>query len=386
MKRVAVLGSTGFIGTRTLDVVAQSGGALRVTALTAHKNEELFLQQVETFRPLLAGMTDKAAARRVRGRIPKGVTFVEGAEALTAAAAFAESDVCLVAVVGIAGLPAVMAAIAAGHDVALANKEALVTGGALVMQAAARAGVRILPVDSEHSAIFQCLQSAPDRVGLSKIYLPCSGGPFRTWPREKIAAADAQAALRHPTWRMGDKITIDSATLMNKGLEIIEAGWLFGVSGDTIEVVVHPQSIIHSMVCLRDGSVLAQLGAADMRIPIQYALRYPARETSPAQQLSLFDLAPLTFERPDAEKFPCLTLARQAMAQGGLAPTVLNAANEIAVAAYLAGAIGFYDVSALVERMLQRAEASEAARDIESVYETDARVRAAARAATGFSG
>lgn len=383
MKRIAVLGSTGFIGTRTLDVIEHSGGELGVAALTAHRNVELFLKQVEKFRPKLCGMTDPEAAKQARGRIPRGIEFVEGAEAATAAAGYSAADTALVAIVGIAGLPAVMAAIRAGHDVALANKEALVTGGALVTEAAREKNVSILPVDSEHSAIFQCLQSAPDREGLEKIYLTCSGGPFRLWEKEKIAAAPAFAALKHPTWKMGNKITIDSSTLMNKGFEIIEAGWLFGVSGDKIEVVVHPQSIVHSMVKLRDKSVLAQLGAADMRIPIQYALRYPARAASPADELDLYSLSPLTFEKPDTDRFPCLNLAREAMKTGGLAPTVLNAANEIAVEEYLNGRISFYGISDLCARMLSLSIAQKKPNEIGDVYEADAFTRRAALDALG---
>ena len=378
MKRVAVLGSTGFIGRETLDVVRMHSDKLCVSALTAHRNTKLFLEQVAEFRPEVCGVTYPAAAEEVRAQIPEGIRFYAGADAIEACAGDAQTDIVTVAIVGIAGLPAVMAGIRAGHDIALANKEALITGGALVVREARERNVRILPVDSEHSAIFQCLQANRDRTYLEKILLTASGGPFRTWTREQIAAVTPEQALKHPTWNMGAKITIDSATMMNKGLEIMEAGWLFGVARDRIQVVVHPQSIIHSAVMFSDHSVIAQMGVADMRIPIQYALLYPERPASPAQALDLFSLSALTFERPDEERFPCLKLATQAMLEGGLAPTVLNAANEIAVEAFLDHRIGFYEIPELIGEMLSLRQAQERTVDIETVYETDRRIRAAA--------
>ncbi|MGI6004055.1 MAG: 1-deoxy-D-xylulose-5-phosphate reductoisomerase [Christensenellales bacterium] len=379
MKKIAILGSTGSIGTQALDVVSRHPDELEVVAMTAGSNAEAFLRQIKAYRPAFAAMADESAAQAIRGDIPPGVRFSSGKNCLIEAASFHEADMVLVAVVGIAGLPAVMAAIDAGKDVALANKEALVTGGKLVMQAARQKGVKILPVDSEHSAIFQCLQGAPENA-LRRIFLTASGGPFRTWEKERIAHAKAGEALRHPNWLMGDKITVDSATMMNKGLEIIEACHLFHLPVEKVEVVVHPQSIIHSMVEFWDHSVLAQLGYADMRLPIQYALLYPQRKASPMKPLDFSDIKELTFEQPDTERFPCLKLAMDAGWRGGMAPVILNAANEVAVAAYLEDSIGFYDISDLCSRMLESTQIDEDPSSIEAIHHMDdvTRKRAAA--------
>ena len=376
MKKIAILGSTGSIGTQALDICARHPESYRVTALTAKSSREKLFEQVRQFRPAMAGLLDGISPEE----IPEDLRFcrwMSGKEALHAAAAEAEADQVLVSIVGIAGLQSVMDALDAGRQVLLANKEALVTGGHLVMEKAREKGKPILPVDSEHSAVFQCLQGAgPNR--LTRILLTASGGPFRTWKKEEIRKATRAQALKHPNWDMGAKITIDSASMFNKGLEIMEARWLFDIPEDRIQVVVHPESIVHSAVVFEDGAVIAQMGVADMRIPIQYALLYPERPVSPAQALDLFSLSALTFERPDEERFPCLKLATQAMLEGGLAPTVLNAANEIAVEAFLDHRIGFYEIPELIGEMLSLRQAQEQAVDIETVYETDRRIRAAA--------
>nr|WP_122011596.1 1-deoxy-D-xylulose-5-phosphate reductoisomerase [Maliibacterium massiliense] len=377
MRKIALLGCTGSIGCQSLDVIAQHPETLQVVAMTANHNAERFIEQVLRFRPQMAGLADEKAAAKIAHLIPRGTTFVAGKRCLDIAAGWPEADTALVAVVGIAGLPCVMRAIAAGKDVALANKEALVTGGALVMSAAKEAGVFVLPVDSEHSAIFQCMQAHDDRQHISRVLLTASGGPFRTWDRARIAAATAAQALQHPTWNMGAKVTIDSATLMNKGLEVMEAQWLFGAFCDTIEVVVHPQSVVHSMVEFEDGAVLAQMGTPDMRLPIAYALLYPTRKSAPVTRLDFTKMGSLTFEAPDLARFPCLKLAFEARAQGGLAPTVLNAANEVAVEAYLQERIGFYDIAALCGDMLD-AFAPAPATCMDDVYHMDEQARIAA--------
>ena len=351
MSTLSILGSTGSIGTQALELVRLHPDRFQVKALTAHRNAELLFRQVREFRPELAGLTVPIP----REDIPADLDFcrfVMGPEALHAAAAEVEADQVLVSVVGIAGLQSVMDALSAGRQVLLANKEALVTGGHLVMEAARRAGKPLLPVDSEHSAIFQCLQGAGDNRPTG-ILLTASGGPFRTWDAARIARATRREALNHPNWSMGAKITVDSASMFNKALEIMEARWLFDMPPEKIHVVVHPQSIVHSAVEFEDGAVIAQLGVPDMRLPIQYAMTYPERIPTGARALDLFALGQLTFEPGDPVRFPALRLAGECLRAGGAACTVLNGANEEAVAAFLREEIAFGDITRLVEDALE---------------------------------
>ena len=351
MSTLSILGSTGSIGTQALELVRLHPDRFQVKALTAHRNAELLFRQVREFRPELAGLTVPIP----RNDIPADLgfcRFVMGPEALHAAAAEAEADQVLVSVVGIAGLQSVMDALSAGRQVLLANKEALVTGGHLVMEAARRAGKPLLPVDSEHSAIFQCLQGAGGNRPTG-ILLTASGGPFRTWDAARIARATRKEALHHPNWSMGAKITVDSASMFNKALEIMEARWLFDMPPEKIRVVVHPQSIVHSAVEFEDGAVIAQLGVPDMRLPIQYAMTYPERISTGAPALDLFALGQLTFEPGDPARFPALRLAGECLRAGGAACTVLNGANEEAVAAFLREEIAFGDITRLVEDALE---------------------------------
>ncbi len=372
MKKISILGSTGSIGTQALDICARHPEEYRVTALTAKSSREKLFDQVRRFRPEMAGLLDGIRPEE----IPEDLRFcrwLSGKEALRAAAAETEADQVLVSIVGIAGLQSVLDALEAGRQVLLANKEALVTGGHLVMDLARRKGKPILPVDSEHSAIFQCLQGAgPNR--LRRILLTASGGPFRTWSREEIHRATREQALRHPNWSMGAKITIDSASMFNKGLEIMEARWLFDTPADQIQVLVHPESIIHSAVVFEDGAVIAQLGVPDMRVPIGYAMSYPRRESTGVEAPDLTKLGKLTFEAPDEEKFPSLRLAREALAAGGAACTVLNGANEEAVAAFLRGEISFGEIYTRVERALEKLGGLPA-RDFGDIFEADRRAR-----------
>jgi 1-deoxy-D-xylulose-5-phosphate reductoisomerase len=353
MKNLAVLGSTGSIGRSTLDLVAAFPERLAAKVLSAKTNLALLLQQIDIFRPELVAVFDRTSAESLQRQLPPGtrVQVLYGEEGYCAAASWASVNQVVTAMVGAAGLAPTLAAIAAGKDIALANKETLVMAGELVMARAAVKGVSILPVDSEHSAIFQCL-AGQRRQDLQKIFLTASGGPFRGRSREDIAAVRPEDALAHPTWRMGPKITIDSATLMNKGLEVIEAKWLFGLAPAEIEVVVHPQSIIHSMVAYRDGSILAQLGVPDMKTAIACALSWPERWPLGQPLPDFAATAGLTFEKPDLAAFPCLALAYQACEAGGTHPAVLNAANEVAVEAFLTGQIGFLKIPCLVEHAL----------------------------------
>ena len=351
MPTLSILGSTGSIGTQALELVRLHPDRFQVKALTAHRNAELLFRQVREFRPEMAGLTVPIP----RNAIPDDLgfcRFVMGREALHAAAAEVEADQVLVSVVGIAGLQSVMDALSAGRQVLLANKEALVTGGHLVMEAARRAGKPLLPVDSEHSAIFQCLQGAGDNRP-TEILLTASGGPFRTWDAARIARATRREALNHPNWSMGAKITVDSASMFNKALEIMEARWLFDMPPEKIRVVVHPQSIVHSAVVFEDGAVIAQLGVPDMRLPIQYAMTYPERIPTGAPALDLFALGQLTFEPGDPVRFPALRLAGECLRAGSAACTVLNGANEEAVAAFLREEIAFGDITRLVEDALE---------------------------------
>lgn len=373
MKTIAILGSTGSIGTQALDICRRHPDRYRVTALTARGNKEKLFEQVRAFRPEIAGLTDGFDPAEIPADL-KFCRFLSGREALRAAAAETEADMVLVSIVGIAGLQGVMDALEAGRKVLLANKEALVTGGHLVTDLARRAGKPLLPVDSEHSAIFQCLQASGGNRP-EKLLLTASGGPFRTWDRERIERATPAEALKHPNWNMGAKITIDSASMFNKGLEIMEARWLFDMPEDRIEVVVHPQSIVHSAVVYPDGAVLAQLGEPDMRVPIGYAMSFPERIGTGVQAPDLCALGSLTFERPDEEKFPALRLARACLRAGGAACTVFNGANEAAVAAFLRNEIPFGDIARRVEYALEKL-AGLPADSIDDIWEADRQARA----------
>lgn len=346
-KRIAILGSTGSIGRQTLDVVRQHPDRFQVEVITAGSNAALLAEQARAFDVPHAVICNASKYDQVRDILAGTKTQVHcGIDAACDLVTGDNVDIVVASMVGFSGLRPTLSAIRAGKDIALANKETLVAAGSIVMAEAQRCGVKILPVDSEHSAIFQCLQAAGGNP-VERIHLTASGGPFRTWPREKIEAAGKDLALKHPNWNMGAKITIDSATMMNKGFEVIEAKWLFDVEPERIHVVVHPESVIHSMVEFADGAVLAQLGCPDMREPIQLALSYPERLSLNNRKLDFSTLGALTFFEPDLEKFPCLKLAFEAIGRGGNLPCALNAANEAAVAAYLEDRIGFYDIAAV---------------------------------------
>jgi 1-deoxy-D-xylulose-5-phosphate reductoisomerase len=383
VKTITVLGATGSIGRRTLDLVAAFPDQFRVGGLAARGSDvPLLAEQVRTHRPKAVALLERTAVDRLaRELAPPRPELLAGPEGLASLAADVPADVVVSALVGAAGLVPTLAAIRAGRTIALANKETLVMAGALMTGAAREHGVRLLPVDSEHSALFQCLAGAAPRE-VRRLVLTASGGPFRGWARPALERVTVEQALRHPTWRMGAKITIDSATLMNKGLEVLEAHWLFGVPFERIDVVVHPQSIVHSMVEFVDRSVLAQLGMPDMGIPILYALTYPERLPCPAPALDLVELGTLTFEAPDEAAFPCLALARQAGRAGGAAPLVLNAANEVAVAGFLAGRCGFMDVPKLIADALG-GHAAARAEDLDACLELDGAVRRSTEAALG---
>jgi len=352
MKNIAILCATGSIGSSTLEVVRNNPDKLRVRALTGGKKWQQLAKQALEFKPDLAVIADKNAYNDLKAALAGTSIKVEaGNEAVIAAVEVEPLDAVVAAIVGAAGLLPVMAAIEKGRQICLANKETLVVGGSLVMQAVKKAGVDLLPVDSEHSAIFQCLQGSPEK-SLNKIIITASGGPFRTFSRGQLLSVTPEQALKHPNWDMGGKITIDSATLMNKGLEIIEAHWLFKTDYDDIEVVVHPQSIIHSLVEFSDGSVIAQLGWPDMRLPIQYALSWPQRWSPPVPALDLVRVGSMTFEEPDLTRFACLAYAIEAGRAGGIMPCVLNAANEVAVAAFLKRQIGFAEIPALIRKTM----------------------------------
>ncbi|HEX2442593.1 MAG TPA: 1-deoxy-D-xylulose-5-phosphate reductoisomerase [Vicinamibacterales bacterium] len=384
MKKIAILGSTGSIGCSALAVVDAHPTRLKVVGLAAGENTARFASQVERYRPRAIAMASAAALAETRTGLSASAassiaTAGTGTEGLVTVATDPEVDLVLFASSGTAGLEAVLAAIEAGKTVALANKEILVMAGALVTAAARRRGVTILPVDSEHNAIHQCLHGRqPSEV--RRLILTASGGPFRDVPAEHLARVTPDAALQHPTWNMGQKITIDSATLMNKGLEVIEARWLFDIPPDRIDVVVHPQSIVHSMVELTDGSIIAQLGVTDMRLPIQYACSYPERWTAPVPPLDVTRLGRLDFLPPDLERFPCLDLAVRALRDGRALPVVLNAANEVAVAAFLDRRLPFTRIAPLIEHAMDEFEPR--APDVGSLAEIrnldrQARVRAA---------
>lgn len=377
-KKVTVLGSTGSIGTQALDVIEKNG--YEVVGLSANSSVLQLENQVRRFRPPFACMVDERAARALRDALRDTDTKVlAGVDGLCELAAREEADVVLNSVVGMVGLRPTLAAIGAGKPVALANKETLVAGGKLVTEAARAKGVPILPVDSEHSAIFQCLQDRHSARALKKVILTASGGPFFGRSREELEKVSIEDALNHPNWSMGAKITVDSATLMNKGLELIEAAWLFDKTPDEIEIVVHRESVIHSLVEFDDHSVLAQLGVPDMRIPIQYALTYPERLPSPVKELSLTDYPTLHFAKPDIETFTCLKTCIEAARRGGLAPCAISGANEEAVALFLSGKIGFLEIGELVRGAMNTVPRADVY-SLEDVLQTDAQARAYVRA------
>ena len=352
MKKIAILGSTGSIGTQTLEIV-RTNKDLEVTALAAGRNIDLLEEQIREFRPKLAAVLSEELASELKGRIRDlDVEVCAGMDGLLAVAAQPDSEILVTAIVGMIGILPTIEAIKAGKDIALANKETLVTAGHIIMPLAEEYHVSILPVDSEHSAIFQSLQGGQEKA-LHKILLTASGGPFRGKKRDELVNIQVEDALKHPNWEMGRKITIDSSTMVNKGLEVIEAKWLFGVSVDQIQVVVQPQSIIHSMVEYEDGAVIAQLGTPDMKLPIQYALYYPERRFLPGERLDFYKLSQITFEQPDMETFYGLRLAVEAGKKGGSLPTVFNAANERAVAMFLDRKIGYLDIPAIIQECME---------------------------------
>ena len=352
MKKIAILGSTGSIGTQTLEVVREHADELSVAALAAGRNKERLLEQIKEFHPSLVSLSDEKMALELKKELEgTGVEVVAGMDGLIAVAGMEESDIVVTAVVGMMGILPTMEAIKKGKDIALANKETLVTAGHLIIPMAEKYGVSILPVDSEHSAIFQCLHSAR-KEDVDSILLTASGGPFRGRTLEDLSRVTLEDALKHPNWAMGQKITIDSSTMVNKGLEVMEARWLFDVDYSRIQVVVQPQSIIHSMVQFVDGAILAQLGTPDMKVPIEYALFYPERRSLAGERLDFGTLKNITFEKPDYEVFRGLALALEAGKAGGSMPTVFNAANEKAVAKFLKKEIGYLDIIRLIEKCM----------------------------------
>ena len=369
MKNIAVLGSTGSIGTQTLDV-ARNNEDIRIVALSAGSNIELLEQQAREFSPEVVSVAEKKDAEKLRKKLEgTGVKVLWGMDGLIEAAQHPSADTVVTAVVGMMGLRPTVAAINAGKDIALANKETLVTAGHIIMPLAKEKNVRILPVDSEHSAILQCL-TGEDQREVSRIIITASGGPFRGRTREQMKDVSLEDALKHPNWSMGRKITIDSATMVNKGLEVIEAKWLFGLDAEAIKVIVQPQSVIHSMVEFVDGGIMAQLGTPDMRLPIQYAIYYPHRRPLPGERLDFGALKQITFEEPDFENFRGLALAFEALKTGGSMTTVYNAANELAVSRFLNREIGFLDITAMIEDSMKAHEVIENP-DIEQILRTE---------------
>lgn len=376
---ISILGSTGSIGRQTLDVVRMHP-EIRVAALTAGQNVERMAQQCREFHPALAVMASEEAANRLKAELSDLPIRIEsGMDGLMAAATLPEADCVITAVVGMVGLRPTLAAIRAKKRIGLANKETLVCAGELVMREARKNGAEIIPVDSEHSAIFQCLMGCGDRREVKRLILTCSGGPFYGKTRRELEHVTKEDALRHPNWKMGAKITVDCATLMNKGLEVIEAMRLYGLPLEQVDVLIHRQSIVHSLVEFRDGAVMAQLGVPDMRLPIQLALTYPKRLPSPVEPLDLVSAPALTFAHPDSENFPCLALARQCAAKGGNACAAMNGANEAAVAAFLDGKIGFYDIYRLVKLAVEEMDYLPEP-DLEDILETDRLARQAVAA------
>ncbi len=378
MKKIAVLGSTGSIGTQTLDVISRRPEDYEVVGLAAGANIGLLLEQVRQFKPRWVSAGTAELAAQVRAEAPSDVCVVHGEEGLRQIAGESGANYVVCALVGSLGLTSTLAAIEAGADIGLANKETLVTAGHLVMSRAREKGVSILPVDSEHSAIFQCLNGEPAKA-IKRLMLTASGGSFRDLGREQLKNVTVEDALKHPNWSMGAKVTIDSATMANKGLEVIEAHWLFDLPYDQIDVVLHPESIVHSMVEFVDTSVIAQLGNPDMRVPIQYALTYPERVASPASPLDLLKQGALHFKPMSFERYPCLRLAYESGRAGGTATTVFNAANEVAVARFLRGEISFLAIEETIERTLAK-HVSLPSPSLEAILETDAWARREAEA------
>jgi len=379
MKKISLLGSTGSIGGSALEVIRRNPNNFQIVALAAGRNISLLEQQIQEFHPAVVSVLDSGSAHELRKNLKPGleVEILSGEEGYCRVADAEEADLVISAMVGAAGLLPTLAAIEAGKDIALANKETLVMAGALVTEKARSKGVAILPVDSEHSAIFQCLSGQPARA-VRRIILTASGGPFFRFSAERLQAVKPADALKHPNWVMGNKITIDSATMMNKGFEVIEAQWLFDIDIGRIQVCIHPQSIVHSLVEYVDGSVLAQLGIPDMKIPIAYALSFPERLDCPDKSLDLFAVGPLEFFPPDSKRFPCLGLAVDAAREGGTMPAVLNAANEIAVAAFLADGLPFHQIPGLIEKVMA-SHSLAASPGIEEIREADAWARREAK-------
>lgn len=366
MRGVSIIGATGSIGRQTLDIISNHSDKLRVVALTAGRDVKTLTELVFQWRPKLVAFSDPKAAEECKGKFDCPV--LSGTDGLTEIATHPEADIVVIAIPTAKALLPTLAALKEGKRVALATKEVLVSGGHLVTQQLKQSG-ELLPIDSEHSALFQCLQGE-DVSRVDKLLLTASGGPFRTRPLDELKQVTVEEALAHPTWRMGTKVTIDSATLMNKGLEIIEARWLFGIQPDRIEVIIHPQSIVHSLVEFVDGSVKAQLSLPDMRLPIQYALLYPERHPCPIQRLDLTKVGTITFEPPDENRFPCLKLAKLAAQIGGTVPTAMNAADEIAVNAFLQRQIGFMDIPTIIEAVMERHRPTQQP-DLNTVWEVD---------------
>ena len=382
MTGITILGSTGSIGLSTLDVMARHRERFDLVALTANTNVEGLLEQCLAWRPKYAVLADPDAAGRLQDALRRAgpdIKVLAGCAGLEEVAGCAETDYVMAAIVGAAGLLPTLAAARAGKRVLLANKESLVMSGRLFMDAVRENGAQLLPIDSEHNAIFQCMPpdfgGGMERAGVTRIMLTASGGPFRTRSLQTLRAATPAEACAHPNWDMGRKISVDSATMMNKGLEVIEACWLFDTGAENIEVVIHPESIVHSLVEYSDGSVLAQLGNPDMRTPIAHAMAWPERIESGVRKLSLFDISQLNFEKPDPDRFPCLGLAKQALAQGGTATTILNAANEVAVGEFLGSRIRFTEISEVVQRTLDGV-AAQPADTLEGILDADQRARA----------
>jgi 1-deoxy-D-xylulose-5-phosphate reductoisomerase len=373
MKKISILGSTGSIGTQTLDIIAHDPDRYKVVGLSAGANVDLIIEQAKQFKPSIVSLASKADADAARPHLPAGTKVVHGEEGLVEVAAGVDADIVVTAIMGSRGLPATLAAIDAGKTIGLANKETLVTAGHIVMKRARQRGVSIFPIDSEHSAIFQCL-NGEDRQSIKQITLTASGGSFRDRTREQLEGVTVAEALNHPNWSMGAKITIDSATMVNKGLEVIEAKWLFDVTYDQIDVIIHPESIIHSYVEFSDHSVIAQLGMPDMRVPIQYALSYPERNATPTNRLNLAQIGKLNFREMDYDRYPCLRLAFECGRLGQSAPSVFNAANEVAVARFLKGEITFLDIERILETVVGRHEASDI-NDLQMIAEVDAWAR-----------
>ena len=369
-RSIAILGSTGSIGRQALDVISQHRDLFEVELLTANNSSDLLIRQAIEFDANAVVICNEDKYKEVADALqPEGIKVFAGMQSVCDLVCGSNIDIVLTSMVGFSGLASTVAAVKAGKTIALANKETLVAAGAIVMDLAAKHGARILPVDSEHSAIFQCLMGSAG-ADIEKIHLTASGGPFRSWTKEQIALATRAEALNHPNWSMGSKITIDSATMMNKGLEIIEARWLFGTPGDKINVVIHPESIIHSMIEYADGSVIAQMGHPDMREAIQFAFSYPHRLTLNNKKLNFAELGSLSFFAPDTEKFPALGLAYEALAKGGNMACIMNAANEAAVAAFLQERIGFYDITSVVADCMEGADFV-AEPDLDTIFKTN---------------